>query len=166
MCSVVGYKTVNNSAIIRGCPKSLLLWYYLLKSNFWGVTITKKKFKILVVITILLICYFLFVKPEVVFEEQCPDKPYSLEIVRYGTGILDMKIAFIHYKMNGETVATKRLAFFSKLGRNFDAVWDTSTDDSTRWIDKSVHLTMTYAKNFQGDLGTKNVDFDYNSVKH
>ncbi|KOS60205.1 hypothetical protein FJQ98_11055 [Lysinibacillus agricola] len=134
-------------------------------SNFGCVNITRKTYLILMIIPIILLCYFLFVKPEVVFEEQCPDKPYSLEIVKYGTGILDMKIAYIHYKMNGETVATKQLDFFNKLG-SFDVVWDTSTDDATRWIDKSVHLTMTYAKNFQGDLETKIVDFDYNSVKH
>lgn len=118
------------------------------------------------IIPIVLLCYFLLFNPKVVFEEQCPDKPYSLEVVKYGTGILDMKIAFIHYKINGETVASKQLAFLNKLGRDFDVNWDTSTNDGTWWKDKSVHLTMTYAKNFQGDLATKNVDFDYNSVKH
>lgn len=120
----------------------------------------------LMIIPIILLCYFLFVKPEVVFEEQCPDKPYSLEIVKYGTGILGMKIAFIHYKINDETVATKQLALFTKLGRDFDVIWDTSASDATRWIDKSVHLTMSYADTFQGDLKTKRVDFDYNSIKH
>jgi len=54
---------------------------------------------------------------------------------------------------------------FDKLG-SFDVVWNTSTDDATGWIDKQVHLTMTYAINFKGDLETKIVDFDYNSVKH
>ena len=69
-----------------------------------------------------------------------------------------------HYKINGKTVATKQL-FFDKLG-SFDVVWNTSTDDTIRWIDKQVHLTMTYAIKFKGDLETKIVDFDYNSVKH
>lgn len=56
-----------------------------------------------------------------------------------------MEIAYKHYKMNGETIACKKSAFFNKLGR-FDVVWDTSIDDATRCVDKSVHLTMTYFK--------------------
>ncbi|WP_235617139.1 hypothetical protein [Lysinibacillus mangiferihumi] len=36
-----------------------------------------------------------------------------------------MEIAYKHYKMNGETIACKKSAFFNKLGR-FDVVWDTS----------------------------------------
>ncbi|MFP3726983.1 hypothetical protein U8V72_17550 [Priestia filamentosa] len=117
-------------------------------------------------IPIVLICYLLFFKPEVVFKDKCPDKPYSLEVVTYGTGFFDYKIAFIHYKIGGKTVAKKQLVFFENFSRHVTVVWDTYTAEGIPVKDTHAHLTMQYAKNFQGDLDYKLVDFDYGSVKN
>ncbi|WP_223251866.1 hypothetical protein [Bacillus atrophaeus] len=78
---------------------------------------------------ILFICYVLFLNPEIILEEQCPNKPYSLTIAKHGTGIFDKKIVLIYYKINGKTVAVGNLVFFENLGRDIDVTWDTNTDD-------------------------------------
>lgn len=130
-----------------------------------GLNINKKLLKRLTIVPILFICYVLFLNPEVILEEQCPNKPYSLTIVKHGTGIFDKKIVLIYYKINGKTVAVGNLVFFENFGRDIDVTWDTNTDDGTWWIDKSVHLTMTYAKHFKGDLDKKDIDFDYGTVQ-
>ncbi|MGV2466038.1 hypothetical protein BS11774_19405 [Bacillus subtilis] len=129
------------------------------------LNINKKLLKRVTIVPILFICYVLFLIPEVILEEQCPNKPYSLTIVKHGTGIFDKKIVLIYYKINGKTVAVGNLVFLENLGRDIDVTWDTNTDDGTWWIDKSVHLTMTYAKNFKGDLDKKDIDFDYGTVQ-
>ncbi|AEP91641.1 conserved hypothetical protein [Bacillus subtilis subsp. subtilis str. RO-NN-1] len=53
-----------------------------------GLNINKKLLKRLTIVPILFICYVLFLNPEVILEEQCPNKPYSLTIVKHGTGIM------------------------------------------------------------------------------
>ncbi len=57
-----------------------------------GFNINKKLLKRLMIMPILFICYVLFLNPEIILEEQCPNKPYSLTIVKHGTGIFDKKI--------------------------------------------------------------------------
>lgn len=47
-----------------------------------GLNINKKLLKRLTIVLILFICYVLFLNPEVILEEQCPNKPYSLTIVK------------------------------------------------------------------------------------
>lgn len=81
------------------------------------------------IVPILFICYVLFLNPEIILEEQCPNKPYSLTIVKHGTGIFDKKIVLIYYKINGKTVAVGNLVFFENFGRDIDITWDTNTDD-------------------------------------
>ncbi|MCY9166078.1 hypothetical protein [Bacillus atrophaeus] len=130
-----------------------------------GFNIDKKTFKRLMIIPIILVFYVLFLNPEIILEEQCPNKPYSLTIVKHGSGIFDKKIVFIYYKINGKTVAIGDLVFFKNFGRDIDITWDTNTDDGTWWRDKTVHLTMTYAKDFKGNLDKKEIDFDYSTVQ-
>ncbi|MHC5561558.1 hypothetical protein ACYSN5_03065 [Bacillus spizizenii] len=77
-----------------------------------GLNTNKKLLKRLTIVPILFICYVLFLNPEVILEEQCPNKPYSLTIVKHGTGIFDKKIVLIYYKINGKTVAVGDLVFF------------------------------------------------------
>jgi hypothetical protein len=57
-----------------------------------GLNINKKLLKRLMIVPILFICYVLFLNPEVILDEQCPNKLYSLTIVKHGTGIFDNKI--------------------------------------------------------------------------
>ncbi|ATO28190.1 hypothetical protein RA13_09265 [Bacillus atrophaeus] len=140
-------------------------WIFETMVRVEGFNIDKKTFKRLMIIPIILVFYVLFLNPEIVLEEQCPNKPYSLTIVKHGSGIFDKKIVFIYYKINGKTVAIANLAFFENFGRDIDVTWDTSTDDGTWWIDKSVHLTMTYTKNFNGNLDKKEIVFDYSTVQ-
>ncbi|MDN3034127.1 hypothetical protein QI003_16370 [Bacillus stercoris] len=130
-----------------------------------GLNINKKLLKRLAIVPILFICYVLFLNPEVILEEKCPNKPYSLTIVKHGTGIFDKKIVLIYYKIHGKTVAVGDLVFFENFGRDIDVIWDTNTDDGTWWIDKNVYLTMTYAKNVKGELDKKDIDFDYGIVQ-
>ncbi|MDQ0928547.1 hypothetical protein QFZ25_002607 [Bacillus atrophaeus] len=111
-----------------------------------GLNINKKFLKRLTIVPLLFICYVLFLNPEVILEEQCPNKPYSLTIVKHGTGIFDNKIVLIYYKINGKTVAVGNLVFFGDLGRDIDVTWDTNTDDGThlsqeladRWTRKAL----------------------------
>ena len=64
-------------------------------------------------------------------------------------------------------MAWQPLVIYEDFSNSIDVVWDTSTDDSTWWIDKHVHLTMTTdAKDSQSELSSKSVDFDFNSVKN
>ncbi|WP_244956461.1 hypothetical protein [Bacillus mojavensis] len=60
-----------------------------------GLNINKKFLKRLMIVPILFICYVLFLNPEVILEEQCPNKPYSVTIVKHGTGIFDKKVVLI-----------------------------------------------------------------------
>ncbi|ADP33182.1 hypothetical protein [Bacillus atrophaeus] len=140
-------------------------WIFATMVRVEGVNIDKKTFKRLMIIPIILVFYVLFLNPEIVLEEQCPNKPYSLTIVKHGSGIFDKKIVFIYYKINGKTVAIGDLTFFENFGRDIDVTWDTNTDDGTWWIDKNVHLTMTYAENFKGNLDKKEIVFDYSTVQ-
>ncbi|MCY8959511.1 hypothetical protein [Bacillus atrophaeus] len=140
-------------------------WIFATMVRVEGFNIDKKTFKRLMIIPIILVCYVLFLNPEIVLEEQCPNKPYSLTIVKHGSGIFDKKIVFIYYKINGKTVAIGNLAFFENFGRDIDVTWDTNTADGTWWIDKNVHLTMTYAENFKGNLDKKEIVFDYSTVQ-
>ncbi|WP_069839534.1 hypothetical protein [Bacillus sp. F56] len=117
------------------------------------------------IVPILFICYVIFLNPEVILEEKYPNKPYSLTIVKHGTGIFYKKIVLIYYKIHGKTAAVGDLVFFENFGRDIDVTWDTNTDDGTWWIDKNVHLTMTYAKNVKGELDKKDIDFDYGTVQ-
>lgn len=54
--------------------------------------INKKFLKRLTIVPILFICYVLFLNSKVILEEQCPNKPYSVTIVKHGTGIFDKKL--------------------------------------------------------------------------
>lgn len=128
----------------------------------------KKNHKWFVCIPIVFLCYILFFIPEKVFEEHCPDldKPYSLEVVKYGTGFFGKKTALIHYKIDGKKVGWQPLVIFGDFSKSIDVVWDTSRYDSTWWIDKHVLLTMTTdSNNSQSSLSSKYVEFDYNSVR-
>lgn len=142
-----------------------LFFYIAISMLLEGLNINKKFLKRLMIVPILFICYVIFLNPEVILEEKCPNKPYSLTIVKHGTGIFDKKIVLIYYKIHGKTVAVGDLVFFENFGRDIDVTWDTNTDDGTWWIDKNVHLTMTYAKNVKGDLDKKDIDFDYGTVQ-
>lgn len=129
----------------------------------------KKVFKLFLIWCLALIFFLVFLKPETIFKGSSPvaDKPYSVEAVQYGTGVLDKKIVFVHFKIDGKKVASRNLAFFESANHTMDLVWDLDVEDETWWRDKYVLLNMTYSTGswLEPEIQTKSVGFDFGSGK-
>jgi hypothetical protein len=110
----------------------------------------------------LYIFYLVFLEKEVILESHSPDTDRHIEVIQYGTGVLDWKTVRVIYLDEDEVIAKKPFALLRRVGRFTD---DASWYELERSQTESVSIQSVYTTSFFGEAESRRMDFNYASLE-
>lgn len=111
----------------------------------------------------LYIFYVVFLEKEVLLESHSPNTAHHIEVVQYGTGLLDRKTIRVIYFDEGEVIAKKPFALLRQVG-GFDEA-RVSWVELERSQSESVSIETVYSTSFFGDAESRRMKFNYASLE-
>ncbi|WP_046173340.1 hypothetical protein [Domibacillus indicus] len=115
------------------------------------------------VVMLLCIFYIVFLDKEVVLKSQSPHTNRYIEIIQYGSGVLDRKTVQVVFLEENKVIAKKPYALLRRVGSFEDGHVSWTEMESSQ--SERVNIQTVYSTNFFGDLESRQMVFNYASLE-